>query len=445
MEAQVLQHDTGAAFRPGASTLMPVPPATVEETELPFFFLVELVAKHLFRGGPQRASELSDRVHLLPGVMESMLEFMRDERLIEVQGRTQNTASGAITKDFTYVLSDLGRARAGEAMDRCQYAGPAPVSLAHYVRQVARQSFRDERVTQETVRRTFSGEIIRPGLLEQFGAAMNSGRAMFVYGPPGAGKTYIAERLIGLMAGAVYIPHAIYVDGEVIQVYDPLVHQPLEHKDENRTRIERQVALDARWVRCNRPVVLNGGELSLSMLDLHFDSESRYYTAPPQVKANNGLLIIDDLGRQLSEPRVIMNRWIVPMDRQVDYLTLHTGSKFRLPFDLSLVFSTNLPPSSLADEAFLRRLGYKIYVGYLDEASYGDIFKRVCQEMEVPFSEAGLAYVLKRHEREHKPLLACIPRDLVGQVRDHAAYLGQTPELEEGLLEWAWNNYFVHD
>lgn len=445
MDAQALQQDAGAVRRLGSASLMPIPPATVEETGLPFFFLVELVAKHLFRGGPQRASELADRLHLLPGVTESLLVFMRDERLIEVQARTQGTVSGAMTKDFTYALTDLGRARAGDAMARCQYAGPAPVSLGDYVRQVALQSFRDERVTRDDVRRHFGSEVIRPDLLEQFGAAMNSGRAMFVYGPPGAGKTYIAERLIGLMAGAVYIPHAIYVEGEIIQVHDPLVHRPVEHPNEARSRIERHVAQDGRWVRCNRPVVLNGGELSLSMLDLQFDHESRYYTAPPQVKANNGLLIIDDLGRQLSEPRVIMNRWIVPMDRQMDYLALHTGVKFQVPFDLSLVFSTNLPPSSLADEAFLRRLGYKIYVGHLDEASYGEIFKRVCQQMGVPFSEAGLAYVLQRHEREHKPLLACIPRDLVGQVRDHASYLGQAPALDEGLLGWAWNNYYVHD
>ena len=442
MDAQVLQHDT-ASRRSGA--LMPVPPATVEETGLPFFFLVELVAKHLFRGGPQRARELADRLHVLPGVTESLLAFMRDERLIEVQARTQDTASAALTKDFTYALTDAGRARAADAMARCQYAGPAPVTLSDYIRQVAQQSFRDERVTQEVVRRHFSGEVIRASLLEQFGAAMNSGRAMFVYGPAGAGKTYIAERLIGLMAGAVYIPHAIYVEGEVIQVFDPLVHQPVDHGSENRSRIERTIAQDGRWVRCSRPVVLNGGELSLSMLDLQFDHEARYYAAPPQMKANNGLLIIDDLGRQLSEPRAIMNRWIVPMDRQVDYLALHTGVKFRVPFDLGLVFSTNLPPSTLADDAFLRRLGYKIYVGALDEASYSEIFKRVCQQMGVPFSKSGLAYVLKRHEREHKPLLACIPRDLVGQVRDHAAYLGQAPELEEGLLDWAWNNYFVHD
>src|SRR5512139_450056 len=370
MEAQVLQHDTIAAHRPGVASLMPVPPTTVEETELPFFFLVELVAKHLFRGGPQRASELADRLHLLPGVMESLLGFMRDERLIEVQARTQSTTSGAMTKDFTYVLTDQGRARAADAMARCQYAGPAPVSLGDYVRQVARQSFRDERVTQEGVRRHFSSEVIRPDLLEQFGAAMNSGRAMFVYGPPGAGKTYIAERLIGLMSGAIYIPHAVYVDGEIIQIYDPLVHQPMEYSGESKTRIERHIAQDARWVRCSRPVVLSGGELSLSMLDLQFDSEARYYTAPPQVKANNGLLIIDDLGRQLSEPRVIMNRWIVPMDRQVDYLSLHTGNKFRVPFDVNLVFSTNLQPAALADEAFLRRLGYKIFVGPIDAFDY---------------------------------------------------------------------------
>jgi hypothetical protein len=229
----------------------------------------------------------------------------------------------------------------------------------------------------------------------------------------------------------------------VIQVFDPLVHTPREEESRPKSRIERHVTSDARWVYCDRPVVLNGGELTLAMLDLQFDAEARYYSAPPQMKANNGLLIIDDLGRQLAEPRAIMNRWIVPMDRQVDYLALHTGSKFQVPFDVNLIFSTNLEPASLADEAFLRRLGYKIYVGPLDEHDYRMIFRQVCETMALPFDESGLDYVLHRHAQERRPLLACIPRDLLGQLRDQARFRGVEPSITPELLDWAWNNYFV--
>ncbi len=441
MKAEYVNLQTGQ-LQPASA---PEASRTVDETGLPFFFLVELLAKVFLRGGPQRASELAAHVRLLPGVIEPILGFMRNERFIEVQPRTHVASNNAITKDFTFTLTELGRARAAEAMDRSQYAGPAPVNLAQYTQQVAKQSFAGTRITLEMTNKIFENEVTQPGVLEQFGAAMNSGRAMFVYGPPGAGKTYMAERLVGLMDGDVFIPHAIFVDGEVMQVYDPLVHHALEAPNGVTSRIERGDFQDNRWVRCSRPVVLSGGELSLPMLDLQFDPETRYYTAPPQVKANNGLLIIDDLGRQLSEPRVIMNRWIVPMDRQMDYLSLHTGVKFRVPFDLSLVFSTNLPPISLADEAFLRRLGYKIHITYLDEDRYGNIFKRVCREMNIEFTPDALAYVLQRHQIEYKPLLACTPRDLLAQVRDHAGFLGQKPTLSEESLDWAWNNYYVQD
>ncbi len=421
----------------------PVSPENVEQTGLPFFSLVELAAKILFKGGALKQSDLLSRICLLPGVMEPVLDFMRAERLIEVQPRSHGDPVHHAGKDFTFTLTDLGRERAGQSMQRSQYAGPAPVSLRHYVRQVAAQSMSGARITRDLIYRVFDGIVVKPSLLDQFGAAMNSGRAVFVYGPAGAGKTFIAEHLVGLMAGGIYVPHALLVDGEIVQVYDPLVHRPREENDARRSPLERRMASDARWVYCDRPVVLSGGELTLDMLDLQFDAEARYYSAPPQMKANNGLLIIDDLGRQLAEPRAIMNRWIVPMDRQVDYLALHTGSKFQVPFDVNLIFSTNLEPASLADEAFLRRLGYKIYVGPLDAQDYGAIFRQVCEMMEVPFEEKGLAYVLNRHEQEHRPLLACTPRDLLGQLRDQARFRNLRPEMTTELLDWAWSNYFV--
>jgi hypothetical protein len=199
-------------------------------------------------------------------------------------------------------------------------------------------------------------------------------------------------------------------------------------------------------VPCRRPVVKTGGELTLDMLDLDFDQAAKFYQAPPQVKANNGLLLIDDLGRQLVPALDLMNRWIVPLDRHLDYLALHTGKKFMIPFDVIVVFSTNMPPKQLADEAFLRRLGYKIYIGVLEEEDYRAISRQVCDELHIPYSEKGLEYLLSEHHyKENKPLLACIPRDILGQVRDIARYEGVQPELTEELLDWAWNNYFTHD
>src|SRR5512139_3394713 len=423
----------------------PAPPVNLEQTGLPFFFLVELTAKILFKGGPQRQGELVDRIKLLPGVLEPVLGFMRAERLIEVQPRTHGDPAHAAGKDFTFTLTDMGRQRALDAMARSQYAGPAPVSLPAYERQVRLQSMADVEVTRADIARVFEGVVLKPELLDQFGAAMNSRRASFVYGPAGAGKTYIAERLVGLLQGGIYIPHAILVDGEVIQVYDPLVHTTRPDTHAPHSQLERRGFNDDRWVACERPVVLCGGELSLPMLDLQFDAEARYYNAPPQVKANNGLLIIDDLGRQLAEPRAIMNRWIVPMDRQVDYLSLHTGNKFRVPFDVNLVFSTNLQPAALADEAFLRRLGYKIFVGPIDAFDYEGIFRQECERLGIPFTPEGLEYVLQRHQQEQRPLLACSPRDLLGQLRDQARFRSLRPEMSESLLDWAWNNYFVRN
>ena len=444
MNHPAMLREAQTAGTPGAG-YAPVPPPSLEQTGLPFFFLVELAAKILFKGGPQRQGELVDRIRLLPGVLEPVLTFMRAEKLIEVQPRIDGDPLHAAGKDFTFALTDLGRQRAVDAMARSQYAGPAPVSLDAYARQVAMQSMAGVEVTRADIARVFTGVVLKPELLDQFGAAMNSRRASFVYGPAGAGKTYIAERLIGLLEGDIYIPHAILVDGEVIQVYDPLVHTQRADAHASHSQLERRAYTDSRWVACARPVVLCGGELSLPMLDLQFDPEARYYNAPPQVKANNGLLIIDDLGRQLAEPRAIMNRWIVPMDRQVDYLALHTGAKFRVPFDVNLVFSTNLQPSALADDAFLRRLGYKIYVGPIDAADYEGIFRQECDRLDIPFTPDGLAYVLQRHQQEQRPLLACSPRDLLGQLRDQARFRGEHPEMSASLLDWAWNNYFVRN
>lgn len=426
----------------GATVAAPRLARTVAETGLSFLFLVELLTKMLFLRGQLSLAELADHLKLSVSVLEPLLAFMRNERLCEVS-RTSETETA-----ITYNLTELGRLRAEDFLRKSQYGGAAPVSLQSYVDQVRKQSITDMQVTREKIAQAFDGVVIQEHILRQFGAAMNSGRAIFVYGLAGSGKTFIAEHLVGLLSGNVAIPHAIVIDNEVIQVFDPLIHVPAPGEDEPASMLDRRRGhdMDMRWVVCQRPVVRTGGELTLSMLDLDFDASARFYQAPPQVKANNGLLIIDDLGRQLAPAMAIMNRWIVPLDRRVDYLALHTGKKFMIPFDVIVVFSSNMPPKELADEAFLRRLGYKIYVGALDETEYRTVTRQVCEELQIPFSEAGLDYLLRDHHyKENKPLLACIPRDILRQLKDIARYEGVQPEMSEKLLDWAWNNYYTHD
>ena len=419
---------------------LPRQPNTVEETGLNFLFMVELLTKILFMRGQLRLIELAQHSKLSVGVLEPLLAFMRTERLCEV------SRSSEIETAISYSLTELGRLRAEDFLQKSQYVGAAPVSLQAYIDQVHSQSVADMVVTREKLTKVFGGLVVKESILRQLGSAMNSGRAIFVYGPAGSGKTFLAEHLAGLLSGNVAIPHAIVVDNEIIQVFDLHAHAPLLPEEGGGLSLDRRHAGDQRWVLCHRPVIKTGGELTLSMLDLDFHESSRFYQAPPQVKANNGLLLIDDLGRQITPAIDIMNRWIVPLDRHVDYLALHTGKKFMIPFDVIVVFSTNMPPSELADEAFLRRLGYKIYVGPLDEEAYRVVVKQVCSELQMPFTEQGVNYLLNEHHyKEKRPLMACIPREILGQARDVARYEGVPPELSEVFLDWAWNNHFVHD
>lgn len=417
---------------------LPPLPTSVEQTGLNFLFLVELLTKTLFLRGQLKLSDLASYSKLSVSVLEHILAFMRTERLCEVSRSSETETATA------YTLTELGRLRAEDFLQKSQYVGVAPVSLNAYVDQVHKQSVADMIVTRELLNQVYSGIVVKESILRQFGAAMNSGRAMFVYGPAGSGKTFLAERLAGLLNGNVAIPHAIVVDSEVIQVFDLHVHTPFLPDEVPYLLHDRRQGADQRWVMCQRPVVKTGGELTLSMLDLDFNESARFYQAPPQVKANNGLLLIDDLGRQITPAIDIMNRWIVPLDRHEDYLALHTGKKFIIPFDVIVVFSTNMPPSELADEAFLRRLGYKIYVGPLDEEAYRLVAKQVCDELQIPFTDEGFGYLLHEHHyRECRPLMACIPREVLGQARDVARYEGVPAELSEVFLDWAWSNHFA--
>ena len=424
------------------SAALPRAPQTLDDTGLSTSFLVELLAKTMFQLGLTRLTELSAQLCLPTGVVDAVCQFMRRESLLEVLRRGQNDA------DVQFDLTQQGRARAADWMARNGYVGPAPVTLAAYALRVAAQSVTKQRITAAEVHAAFADLIVPPGLLDLLGTAVNSGRPMLLHGQPGSGKTYLAERLQRLLGGAVAVPHAICVHGEVIRVYDAQCHRALpEPAAAPRTgpqpALDARSRPDARWLLCERPCVVSGGELTLAMLDLSFDARAGYYEAPPHFKANNGLFIVDDLGRQVITPRELMNRWIVPMERRHDHLMLRNGGKFTVPFDMVLVFSSNLDPSQLEDAAFLRRLGHKIEVGALAPALYRQVFERACSDEGVAFDAVAFDQLLGRyHASTGRPLLACYPRDLLHLIASRSAYLGLTPALTPDLVDWAWHAYF---
>ncbi len=417
-------------------------PRTADETGLPFLFLVELLSKVLFQRGQVRLPELASHLKLSISVITPLVTHLRNEKLCEV---TRSGGSGT-DADLTYHLTEAGMQRAVAAINRNAYAGPAPVTLAAYVAQMAVQSVRHLHVTRSAVRSAFHDVVASGHVLDQLGAAMNSGRAIFIYGLAGSGKTFLAERLCHLLHGAIAVPYAIMIDNEVVPFYDPVQHRPAATaSDDNADGSDLLRTLDARWVRgLQRPTALSGGELTLEMLDLRFDPNNRLYQAPPHLKANNGIFIIDDLGRQRCSPLELMNRWIVPMDRGVDYLSLHTGLVFQVPFDVVVVFSSNFLPERLSDGAFLRRLGYKIEVPPQTPAEYQQLFRQACAHYGIGFDAAAFDYLLSGlHARDETPLLACYPRDLIRQVRDLARYEDTPPVLNQRSLDWAWHNYFA--
>ena len=415
-------------------------PRTVEETGLPFLFLAELLSKVLAQRGQLRLAELAGHTKLNVSVIDPLIAFLRTEKLCEV-ARIGNSGTDA---DLCYILTEAGRARARAALGRNAYAGPAPVTLAAYVAQVKAHSVANMQVTRGAMAATFDGVVVNPVVLDQIGAGMNSGRALFLHGAAGSGKTYLAERLRDLLVGTIAVPHALMVDGEVIPFFDNVQHCVTEAAVMEAPSLDRGSAPDRRWIRgVRRPAALAGGELTLDMLDLRFDPHTRLYQAPPHLKSNNGIFIIDDLGRQRCTPEALMNRWIVPMDRNVDYLTLHTGHTFQVPFDVIIVFSSNFVPQRLSDGAFLRRLGYKIEVPAASTDEYARLFRQACESVSVAFDAASFDYLLACHRERGVPLLACYPRDLMRQLRDLARYEDRAPELSRRTLDWAWDNYFA--
>jgi hypothetical protein len=412
-------------------------PTTLAQTGLSLTLLADLLGKHLAQVGVLTTSQVVERMALSGPIIDQLLQFMRAEGRIEVRSRL------GLDPELRYGLTDKGRLEAADALNRSGYVGPAPVPLADYSALVRKQSVHQTKATRQAVHDAFEGIVITDELLDRLGPALNSRRAIFLYGHAGTGKTFTARRLASVLNGLVLVPHAIAVNDTVVEVFDPLCHEQLAFSNPPLPTMLDQ-GFDPRYVPCERPIVLTGGELSADMLELQLDPVTRSYSAPIQLKANNGFLLIDDLGRQRIQPSVLFNRWIVPMDSQQDSLVTHRGHHFQVPFDLVLVFSTNLRPEDIADQAFLRRLGYKIEMLPIQPDEYRQIWQRVCAERSTNYDGGLVDYAIEQlHKRRHVPLLPCHPRDLLGMALDRTAYLGRA-RLDTDALRWAWDCYFLH-
>lgn len=415
-----------ATFAPVRSAFSPSIPQDFKELGISESLVLDLVVRRLLLEGYSSIAGLAKSLRLSHRVVDIVFKHMRAQQLVEVKGMIGN--------DYSFTLSVSGKQLASERFQISQYAGACPVSLAEYHHATKVQAAKVN-VDRKILRSAFSDLVVTDRMLDQLGPAIISQNSIFVYGPTGNGKTSLAERMLRVYKDAVLIPYAVEVDNQVISLYDPVVHQPIENDEEE---------VDPRWILCKRPCIVVGGELIPSMLELRLDEASGIYAAPLQMKANSGILIIDDFGRQLMSPRDLLNRWIVPLDRHVDYLTLRYGVKFQIPFELMVVFSTNLEPADLADEAFLRRIHNKIYVEAVDANSFDQIFIRVVASRNIQAEPDSAEYLRKLCLREGRTeLRACYPADICNILLSIGRYEGRGPIMTKPEMERAASLYFA--
>ncbi|MBM2809702.1 MAG: ATPase [Chloroflexi bacterium] len=419
-------------------SFFPKRPASLEETGIARSFVTDLILRSLYAANELMGIIISERVALpFAEVVGPILETLRHEQAVEIKSQRGLGDAG-----YLYGITDKGILRARDSMEKLTYVGPAPVRLEDYVTATLAQSVRSVVVTQENIREAFRDLIINDEVLDEVGPAVNSGSSMFLFGYPGNGKTSIAERITKLLGDYIFVPNAVEVDGAVIKVFDSINHTPVEETLADGQ--PRRPDWDTRWVKIERPVVMVGGELTMSSLDLLYNESGKYYEAPLQMKANGGMFLIDDFGRQMIRPQDLLNRWIVPLEKRVDFLTLVTGKKISIPFEQLIVFSTNLDPKDLVDDAFLRRIKFKINVLDPDEDQFRAIFKLMCNRRSVPYVEEAFRYMLDTYYAPTgRPLRMCQPRDLVDQIISIAKYKMVPAEMTMPLIDRACQTYFV--
>jgi predicted ATPase with chaperone activity len=434
------QTDASSAGGETSNSFLPAP-QTVEECGLNLDLLTQLVSKALHMSGELTGVAIADRLGLPFAVVEPAIAQIKSQHLCEIVG---GTSLGA--PSYKYRITHLGRERASLLMDSNKYVGVAPVPVEQYRRFMnAYKEASPLRVTRREVRSAFSHLVLSDRVLDQLGPAINAEHSLFVYGPPGNGKTVISQAIRNLLTGEFWVPHALEVDGSIIQIFDPVNHEPLPEPPPTES-LESVDMGDRRWARVRRPLVTVGGELTLDALDLSYNPVSGYYRAPVQILANGGVLVIDDFGRQRASPHSLLNRWISPLESRVDYLLLQSGQKVDLPFNVLVVFATNLKPAELVDEAFLRRIHYKVLCESPTKADYELIFENYCGQMDLPYDPGIVDYLLTRVYPERKiALRGCHPRDLIDQALSLAKYLEEPRRLTTHLLEAACDTYFVDE
>lgn len=408
----------------------PPAPHTLEDTGLSTSMVDDLLLKRLFLGGPQTAGALADKICLPFLLVLSNLNALRLIHHTHVLG-----SDGYGERNYIYALTEEGEVRARSAFERNMYDGAAPVPLEDYIESVKLQTIKDVTITRRIVEEAFKDLVLHPEIINEIGPAINAGQSLFFYGAAGNGKTALATRITRTLGTDVYVPYAIETEGSIIQFFDPVCHSVLFEQDES---------LDPRWVRVRRPTVVVGGELQLPNLDLNYNPSRKTYEAPFQMKANTGMFLIDDFGRQQMKPAELLNRWIVPLELRVDFLTLQTGRKIEVPFDELLIFSTNLDPSGLMDEAFLRRIKYKVKARDPDQEMFQLIFEGACVQYDVPFSQAGFDYLIAEHYvKAGRPFRGVHPRDLLDQLVALCRYIEVPPAMSPHLLDAVVHTYFI--
>jgi hypothetical protein len=420
--------------------LAPPVPETLEETGLAASTVQQLILKMLYARGDLLGRDLSESLGLKFSLIESIIEFFKQQHFIQAK---KSLGMGNSTVLFS--ITETGRNAARECMETNQYAGPAPVPLYQYAEMVRRQKRADGWLTAEALRKAYSRMIVTPRILAQIGPAVSSGNSFLIYGQPGNGKTFLAEALMQLDDSCVYVPHALECQGNVVQVFDPLYHQPVGDSGEQSV-FSTGPQHDRRWIKCRRPFIVTGGELTLEMLDLNYNATSKIYDAPYQLKANNGIYLIDDFGRQQCTPAEVLNRWIVPMERRVDYLKFHSGGKITAPFEAFLIFSTNLNPEQLGDEAFLRRIQYKMLLRSPDEHEFTTIFRHFCESKSLKHVDGLIARFIDKHYRKaRRPFRRCHPRDVLSHAIDLIHFEKLPFELTDDLVDRAFESCFLEE